>query len=200
MKKNSKLLLLAVATALLATSCFKSKKEAQQQTVQENVEAYLMPKLNDLSSYEFVSLTLVDSVNYKNNILTEKEQQQYLLTIDQEKMEREAKLKEDGSSLYNPEREIKFGDSVQKMKALIAEMDSIEQTLGKKLEETASYTYKYSFRGNNALGAKVLNEYIVQTSPGPDFKILNVTGSSDKVLLSPNGFPGYKELLKKYRM
>jgi len=48
------------------------------------------------------------------------------------------------------------------------------------------------------MGAKVLNEYILQTDPAPDFKVLNLAEDRDKVIINPNDFPGYTEMIAKF--
>jgi hypothetical protein len=75
----------------------------------------------------------------------------------------------------------------------------IEKNLGDTVNTVASYTYYIKFRGNNALGAKVLNEFLVQTD-GPEVtKVLNYTNDRDKLYLTPNGFPYYEEMILKSR-
>jgi hypothetical protein len=75
------------------------------------------------------------------------------------------------------------------------EIDLLADQLGEKANDVASYTYLYSFRGNNKLGAKVLNEYILQTNPAPDFKVLKLAENRDDMILNPNDFPGYREMI-----
>ena len=87
---------------------------------------------------------------------------------------------------------------IERSEKIISEIERLKLELGEKVNDIASYTYLYSFRGNNKMGAKVLNEYILQTDPAPNFGILNLAENEDKVTLNPNDFPGYKEMITKY--
>lgn len=173
------------------TSCEKSHDEI----VKQNAEEYLLPLLNDPESYEFVDLKLIDSVLYKDNIDYEKKRTQFEL-LDWEHVIVVAEVifsyKNDSSDI------IKGMMEIEKNKIILSKIDSLETALGDKKNEVASYTYTFSFRGNNKLGAKILNQYIVQTEPSPNFKIINMTDDKDKVYLNPNSFPGYQEMITKY--
>ena len=99
--------------------------------------------------------------------------------------------------MYDEKEVEELKAKITKNERILMIIDSLETKLGNKKDEVASYTYVFSFRGNNALGAKILNEYILQTNPTPDFKIINMTDDKDKVYLNPNDFPGYREMIEK---
>ena len=74
MKQLYKFTLAAMFSCGLLISCGTSEEQPSEATpsqhdiVEANAEAYLQDKLDDPSSYEFVSLELMDSVLYKDNI------------------------------------------------------------------------------------------------------------------------------------
>lgn len=196
-RKTFRLLVSATFAVAILVSCSKSKSEEQQSIVQKNIEDHVKPKLNDPGSYEFAYLKLIDSVDYQNNINETRSTYQTLLEYNERELEDLRKLKEQESYLYDETKEEKVQNSASKYKVVISKIDSIEKHMGDQLKETASYTYKYSFRGKNALGAVVLNEYLVQTSAGPDYKVVNVAEEEEDLLVSPNGFPGREEVVNE---
>lgn len=178
-----KIFTLLLFTAVTFTSC--SKSPTRDQIVRQQVEEHLKAALNDPESYEFVEIVLWDSVLYKDNISFSKE-------MLNDRIETEERMKK----IYNEDEDkIKADANIEKGKRAIAVIDSVEASLGDTVNNVASYTYVFRFRANNAMGAKMLNEYTVQITPSPDYAILNFTNDKDKVLLAPNGFPGY-DLIK----
>lgn len=83
-------------------------------------------------------------------------------------------------------------------KVLVAKIDSLEKAMGDMVNDVASYTYLFSFRSNNAMGAMVLDEYYLQTGAGPNYEVLKLAGDWDETLLTPNVFPGYNEMIRKH--
>jgi hypothetical protein len=179
------------------TSCTE-KQPTQDEIVKKNAEEYLKPKLNDPNSYEFVKLELIDSILYSDNIKYRKENFQKDIEYNKENLERQASYKTEIPSIYKEEEVDELNDKIAKNDKILLAIDSLETALGSKKNDVASYTYIFSFRGNNALGAKILNEYIVQTDPKPELTINNMTDDKDKVFLNPNDFPGYREMIVKY--
>lgn len=179
------------------TSCTE-KQPTQDEIVKKNAEEYLKPKLNDPNSYEFVKLELIDSILYSDNIKYRKENFQKDIEYNKENLERQARYKTEIPSIYKEEEVAELNDKIAKNDKILLAIDSLETALGSKKNDVASYTYIFSFRGNNALGAKILNEYIVQTDPKPELTINNMTDDKDKVFLNPNDFPGYREMIVKY--
>ena len=179
------------------TSCTE-KQPTQDEIVKKNTEEYLKPKLNDPNSYEFVKIELIDSVLYSDNINYRKEDFQKDIEYNKENLERQERYKTEIPSMYKEEEVAELNDKIAKNDKILTAIDSLETALGSKKNDVASYTYIFSFRGNNALGAKILNEYIVQTNPKPELTINNMTDDKDKVFLNPNDFPGYREMIVKY--
>ena len=71
--------------------------------------------------------------------------------------------------------------------------------LWKYLNDIAAFRYIFTFRAKNGFGALVLNDYFLELTPGPDYKILNIAENRDKLLVEPNGYPGQKELYSRYK-
>jgi len=197
-----KITLIKMAIGLFAlvslglTSC-SEKGLTQDEIVKNNAEEYLKPKLNDPKSYEFVKMELIDSVLYSDNIQYRKKTFNKYIQDDKDEIKRKEGYKIDIPTMYNEKEIQELKAKITKNEIIIAKIDSLENKLGNKKDEVASYTYTFSFRGNNALGAKVLNEYILQINPSPDFKVINMADDKDKIFLNPNDFPGYRAMIEK---
>jgi hypothetical protein len=178
------------------TSCTE-KEPTQEEIVRINAEGYLKPKMNDPESYEYLKIELVDSVLYSDNIEYRKDNFKRNLELYQNSLERLESYKTDIPSMYDEQKVQDLNDKIENSKRILSKIDSLEILLGDRKKEVASYTYIFSFRGNNALGAKTLNEYVLQTGQAPDFKIINMTKDKDKIYFNPNEFPSYKEMIEK---
>lgn len=193
---KTKIFAFIATTSMLSISC-SEKKLKQDEIVKLNVEDYLQSQMNDPESYEFVKLELIDSISFSNNIEYRKESFQRNLKYNKDDLERHERYKTDIPSMYSEEKIEEINEKITKNEKILTKIDSIETNLGNRINETASYTYIYSFRGNNKMGAKILKEYIVQTNPAPNFEIINMTDKKDKIYLNPNDFPGYREMISK---
>ncbi len=198
MKKIS----LTIAFVLLAfiiiglISC-SVKQPTQDDIVKKNLEEYIKEKMNDPSSYEFVKLELKDSITYNDNIEYRKDDFRRNMEYDLNSLQRQETYKAEIPSMYDEKEVEELKAKIEKNEKILSKIDSLATLLGDKKNEVASFTYLFSFRGNNALGVKILNEYVVQTNPAPDFKIINMTDDKNKIFLNPNDFPGYREMIKK---
>ena len=196
-KKTTKMVIgLFAFIALRLTSC-SEKLPTQDDIVKKNAEEYVKEKMNDPSSYEFVKLELIDSVLFSDNIEYRKDYFSRNMEYDRSSLERQESYKTEFPSMYDEKDVDDLKAKIEKNERILAKIDSLANQLGERKNEVASYTYIFSFRGNNALGAKILNEYVVQTDPSPDFKIINMTDDKDKIYLNPNDFPGYREMIEK---
>lgn len=178
------------------TSCTQ-KQPTQDDIVKKNTETYVKEKMNDPASYEFVKLELMDSVTFSDNIEYRKDYFSRNMEYDRSSLERQEGYKTEIPSMYDEKDVEELKAKIEKNERILSKIDSLATLLGDRKNEVASYTYIFSFRGNNALGAKILNEYVVQTDPAPDFKIINMTDDKDKIFLNPNDFPGYREMIEK---
>lgn len=174
------------------------KKATRDELVRIKAEEYVKSKMNDPATYEFVKLELKDSVLYSDNIDYRKEYFNRNMGYDKESLERLKGYKKEIPSMYSKEKEDELNVKIGKNEEILTAIDSIANVLGSRKNEVASYTYLFSFRGNNALGAKILNEYVLQTNPAPDYAVTNMTDDAKKIFLNPNDFPGYKEMILKF--
>lgn len=184
--------------ALVLISCESNKEPKQEAIVKQNVEDYLKPKMNDPASYEFVDLRLSDSVLYIDNIKFRREFFQQVIKSTEDVFKVNGK-KVDIAAMYNEDVARTIENEINKINVILIKIDSLETLLGENKNNIASYTYRFSFKGTNKHGTKVMNEYILQTSPAPDFRVLNLTDDKDGVHLTPNDFPGYSAMITKLR-
>ncbi|MCH8490220.1 MAG: hypothetical protein LAT81_09880 [Oceanicaulis sp.] len=167
----------------------------QQKIVQDNIEDYLFDKLNDVESYEFVKLDLIDSITFSNNIEFRRKSYVKKIESDEYSLNIENKFSGSISSDANLNNIVRLEESIAKNKRILSVIDSITDHLGDNVNKVASYTYHFAFRANNSLGVKTLSNFIVQTDTAPSFRILNLTDNENEVFLTPNGFPGYDLVL-----
>ena len=181
-------------TLLFLASCSKDAPN-KDKIVKDNFEEHLKPKLNDPDSYEFIEINLIDSVSYEDNIQSLKKSINQDLNYDKKSLKKQKGYKEDKPFLYNEDDVAELKNKIDKNKILLSKIDSISSDLGSKKNEIASYTYIFKFRGNNAMGAKVINQYAIQTGTAPDYKLINIAEETNEMLLTPNNFPGYDEIM-----
>lgn len=163
----------------------------REDRVKQNVEELIKKSMDDPKSYEFVSIEVIDSVTYKDNIDYRKEHFVKSLNMNRDNIDFYTEIGK------NEEIE-KYQLEMKKDSLIIDEINSIEQKLGDEVNKIASYTYQFKCRGNNKFGAKILVSYYVQTDFRND-SIINITDDIDKLYLNPTDFPGYIDLLNKYR-
>lgn len=175
---------------ILAVSC--KNEPTRDEVVKQNIEDYIINKMDDPESYEFVSLDVIDSVLYIDNITVEKNLLKNSINRSKESINRIEGYKNTEPNLYDEKEILREKTSILKEEKTLASIDSIETVLGDSKNNVASYTYLYKIRGKNKMGAKVLSEYLVQT--GDSLKVINVATHPDKLFIHPNSFPGRKEL------
>ncbi|MDY5489045.1 MAG: hypothetical protein SPG27_09105 [Butyricimonas virosa] len=178
-----KIYILLAFIAILFSSCENNKVKSREDIIKDNLKNYLSDKLNDPDSYEFVSLNLIDSIKYIDNI--------------------NYRLKHFDSSLKFYKNQVELGDKesikeVNRNNWIIYKIDSIKNSLGNRVNDVAVYKYIYKFRANNQMGGKSLNEYILLTK-GSDNSIIQMENNPDKIYINPTDFPGYMELIEVYK-
>lgn len=136
-------------------SCGKSNEEKAR----ELIEAKLKTTMNDWNSYEFVEMSSVDTLytlfmKSEEGIALDKE----LSQLRRKKVEYEVNA--GYTSIYG-ERAIVMQDSLPIIKSMI---DSLQNLYYKKEDEYKGdfdgFKTKFTFRGNNKMGSKVLNSSI----------------------------------------
>lgn len=160
------------------------KHPSKEDIIKNNLVAYLQDKLDDPQSYELVSLKLIDSTTYLDNI-------NYRRRDFEDNIKSDKRLSEISSE---PDYYLK---SINRSKRILAKIDSLQTALGDTVNHIAAYKFLFKFRSKNAFGAKVLYEYILQTTGAPSFEIIQMTNDPDKVYLNPNEFPGYRDMAAK---
>lgn len=191
---------------------FYSCKPNPEKIVKNNIKEYVKKHFNDPESYEFISLTPFDTVLYKENIEFRVEYYKHGIEFDKSQIEHSESMIElekeyidlwPADSDYRIEsinkytNDIKeYSKEIQMYENIIYAIDSLKEVMGEKINNVASYTFILKCRANNAIGAKTLNSFYIQTTP--EYEILNFTEEEKKVYLAPNGFPGYDEIINKY--
>lgn len=170
------ILLICAITALC--SCGEAGNQNEKK-VREVVEAKLKTEMNDWSSYEFVSLEVLDTIKYIDNINFRKEY--FKSNIDMKK----TMYEKTSDEFYN----------IKKDSIILAGIDSIQNLMGDKVNEDVAYLYNYRFRGKNKLGAVILDEYLIYISP--DWEVIQMTNDRKNLYENPGEFPGYIDLVKK---
>jgi len=185
-------------STLLFYSCGESKEKevSQYDQVLQLVENAVTPKLNDPKSYEFVELVLVDSVLIKDNVEYRLNYFSHNLEFAESRVEVYKGYKSSESFLFDSLSLKSQENNVLEYKEILKGIDSIKVSLNDRLNDVASYTYSYTFRGNNKMGALVLNTYLIQTDPLAPFEVINIAENEDELFLIPNQFEGYLELVK----
>nr|DAN18506.1 MAG TPA: TRAF PROTEIN, TRAO PROTEIN, TRAN ADHESION, BACTERIAL SECRETION.5A [Bacteriophage sp.] len=176
--------IVSILTVFLASCSFGMHEPSKEDIVKNNIVAYLQDKLDDPQSYELVSLELIDSTTYLDNI-------NYRKRDFEDDIKSDERLSEISSE---PDYYLK---GINRSKRILAKIDSIQIALGDSVNCIAAYKFIFKFRSKNSFGAKVLNEYILQTTGKPSFDIIQMTNDPDKVYLNPNEFPGYRDMAAK---
>ncbi|MBN1989403.1 MAG: hypothetical protein JW783_08410 [Bacteroidales bacterium] len=172
-----------------------TKKQTRDDLVRNNAEQYLKENMNDPESYEFVKLELIDSVLYKDNIEYRRQMFENRLENEKKMLTFKEEVRLTSPSMYSDDEINRHKNEISKDERIIAAIDSIEISLGNKVNEVASYTYIFSFRGKNELGAKTINVYYLQTTP--DLNVKNLTTEKSKIIVNPSDFPGYLDILNR---
>jgi hypothetical protein len=176
--------------------------------IRKNAEEFLKKSLNDPSSYEFVALKPFDTIRYKKNIVeckdgVKRDIDYFESNISYAKNQIEYYSKgylKDAKEVDKYKKELEENQNkINNKNKFLNAVDSIETSMGNKVNDIAALIYIYSFRAKNSFGALVLNDYYLEITPGPDYKILNIAENNDKLLVEPNGFPGESELYSRYK-
>lgn len=179
-----------VGILVLLNSCTpQEKKLNQDEIVKSNVEAYLMPNLNDPKSYEFVELTLLDSTVIADCFRHIKRSKEYNIKVAQRLLEDF----QDQRGTYDDNDEDNYREDIRLNKEILSDIDSVEVTLNDKINEVTYYTYLFKFRSNNSFGALVLGEYYLHIDPNSNYKVIELTDDSKRKILSYKDFPTYSE-------
>ncbi len=196
--------LLAISFMVLSCGQNQDKKVAMNASplplsvIQTNAESQLQTILNDPKSYEFVSLTFLDTITYLENIIEIKKRHQKDLEYASNRIKSQREYKTNIPSMFNSIELQEQESNYKKDSIIILALDSIEKSLGSKVNDRAAYLLQYKFRNKNAMGAIVLNDMMIQVTAEPEYKILNITDDIKKLYHNPNAFPGFDNFSNKY--
>lgn len=157
MKKTMFLLLSGIMTASILIGC-KAKEENKLKVM---IESSIKKNMNEPDSYEFVSMSQLDSIMSKWE--DEKQARQIEIFISMYEAEYMALMaKADAKYSYTVNQRIKFteqaGNNIKKIDSL--KYLNLEKRTNYKPYVTG-YTSEFKIRELNELGAKVLNTYLV---------------------------------------
>lgn len=179
--------------ALAAAAC--EKTLSQDELVRKNAEAYFLEKMNDPASYEFVKLELLDSFLISDHVSFRRDGFMINLKFDKERLARQLSYETELPSIYDPAEVEKLQSEIAKEEKIIAAIDAIAAGLDTTAVE--SYIYLFSFRANNAMGAKILNEYFLQVDVAPGFGVFHAGDELKDITFRPTALPGYLELIEQ---
>lgn len=183
-------ILMLIAFAFILNSCTQ-KELTRDEIVKNNIDKFIKLNSKDPDSYEFVSLTFLDSVLYIDNINFRKEMFLDRVKNDEGSLGIMISGNEEFPSTFSDYKMNEYRRKIENNMAIYNKIEEVEKSMGEKVNDVASYTYIFKMRGS----AKVLNEYFVQTEPQPTYKILNITDDRDKLFLAPNGFPDWEKIV-----
>jgi hypothetical protein len=184
---------LAICCLMMLAAC--ATTPTTEELVRQNAEAYFLEKMNDPASYEFVKLELRDSFLISDHVSWRRDGFLISLKSDRQALERQLRYESELPSLYEPEKVEKLQANIARMEAVVAGIDSIAAGIDTTAVE--SYLYTFSFRANNAMGAKILNEYILQVGVAPNYEVFHAGESVTDVVFRPTALPGYLELIEQ---
>jgi hypothetical protein len=192
-----------IGLGIILTSC-----NMTTDPVRKSAEAYLLPNLNDPYSYEFVSLTLINTITYLDNIQGRQKAALNSLSKSRDRYNNyrddlESKQKKSEEDRYlSPPTDIEkatlraftqhyYSDSI-----FVAGLDYITTTLGATVNEIVCYEYEFVFRAKNAMGGLVLDRRLLQITP--KYEVITLISDYDKRVVFPKDFPGYAELVRGF--
>jgi hypothetical protein len=142
--------------------------------VKRKAEKYLKDNMHDPSSYEFVSLKLLNKHTVQDDIRHLKSKYEPS-TFDRTSL--------DFHLEYNHFDEVReYKTKIEESKYMYRSLDSLEQSIPTR-NKVIFYTYIIRCRAKNAFGAKILSECYVQVGPKPKYELLTVTNNSNEILL-----------------
>jgi hypothetical protein len=160
--------------SLLACFVIGCSPASSEGIARSKAEAKLLESMNDPDSYEYVSFELWDSLSYMDIAEHRRELIDGAISAERQNIQgmEDLNLKVPGKYSEQDIEEVRasLAEDIAKRARVDAKVDS----LGTKAQNAASYTFYFKYRGNSALGAKVLSECYVQTTPAPEYDVLNI--------------------------
>ena len=175
-------------------SCSKNP-QTQDEIVAQNAQAYVQAKMSDPQSYELVGLELIDSVKVIDNIKFRVVSLHKQVEADLSKLDMIKDLKNENPSDQEKDEIRKLKVQIENNERMLTKIDSIQTELGDQVRETASYTYRFTYKANDDFGKQQHYESFLQTGLAPEYKVLVVTGDKRELGQHSNDFPGYQDMI-----
>lgn len=195
--RNSILFLFISILVISCSSEPDTRALTKDEVVKVRAEMKLMTMMDDPSSYEFISIELVDSTSQEYTVINAKEVWQRLLDAVQGNLDIYILDKELYPSLYDQKKVDAQRADVNKYTKIVNGIDSIGKNLGESIKDATSYVYLFKFRAKNAFNALVLNQYYLQIDTM--LEVIDLVDDIKDVNLSPVNLPGYGEVVAKYK-
>ena len=175
-KMNRIILLLTLAVI----SCSPSKEDLAK----EKIEAYLLSKMNDAKSYEFVSIDSLQPYSKFDSLVKEIEFSEKMVITLKELVESNKSLMKSTIMYDNDPNNVKdlqnYTDSSNKdIEESLSKIEQFKVELKNESlkKEIIEYRTNINFRGKNALGALMLNSAYVRLDK--DMKVIDFTIKED---------------------
>lgn len=194
--KNLMKIALFFVVSLFFFSC--GPKSPEDLLIQKVENEFIKPNMHDPKSYEFVSLTFVDSVVMAQWLLEEVDLIKGHLDLAKTKQNL-IKRKIDLISLgvYTAEEVQKEFDEYKiEFQKITENNDKIEAFKQENDINAAQFLiFKLTARGNNALGTKVLMNYYVYVDN--DMNFVNITENIDPLSVQTEDYKNFKKTLHR---
>lgn len=158
-KLNMKKIILFALIAIAMSSCTKTKDEIAR----EFIESQIKEGMNDPSSYEFASMTPLDSVFslFKNEDEAKEIRKEINhFDIKSGTFERLSEDTYSNRSVFSKQQMAEFKDSMEYYKKILAEKEAYYAEREEKYQpRMEGYKTTFSCRGKNAFGAMIKNTY-----------------------------------------
>ncbi len=165
---------------LAVISCSPSKEDLAK----EKIEAYLLSKMNDAKSYEFVSIDSLQSYSKFDSLVKEIEFSEKMIISMKELVDSNESFINTMNRIDNSSDYVKslheISDNTNKdIKGLLSKIEHFKVELKNEnlKKEIIEYRTNINFRGKNALGALMLNSAYVRLDK--DMKVIDFTIKED---------------------
>lgn len=168
---------------LIVTSCStKTNEEQTKEMVKANFEAYLNERLHDPEGYEFVKISISDTITHLQNLDREIEWKQSSNKNYQSSLE-DITEKMSKIDVIRKEKEFLFEKIKENNEALDSLFYSKEQILKHNKDSIAWITCHVVFRAHNGNGAKRLYDRFIAVEAYPDYEVIELVKGDDESYL-----------------
>lgn len=187
MKKRKFIIASLLSFTLVGLIACSQKNPSPKAKVRVQAETVIKNLMVDSSNFSSVKFEVFDSVLYSDNIALRKAYFNRRLKVDREQL-KESKEHPSFESLT---------DKIELKEEILTQIDELEEGMGSRTNEVASYTYLLVYSESNADNQFELDTIYVQTKAAPNFEILYFTDQLTSLIESPNDFPGYTDMIEE---